>query len=110
MPPPPPPRPPHAGDHLDLEELRRVYNIYHRTPSPNLVDALRLHLQGVRGDRRFVTALLPHGASNIPVRHLKSLPTLPIMIDLTASDGTLFEPYLNGLNHQKSLNGAVESI
>ena len=32
------------------------------------------------------------------------------MIDLTASDRTLFEPYLNGLNHQENLNVAVESI
>ena len=34
----------------------------------------------------------------------------PILIDWTASDGTLFELYLNGLNHQKISNGAVESI
>ena len=34
----------------------------------------------------------------------------PIMIDLTASDGTLFEPHLNGLNEQKNSNGAVEFI
>ena len=32
------------------------------------------------------------------------------MIDLTASDGTLFEPYLNGLNNRKNSYGAVESI
>ena len=32
------------------------------------------------------------------------------MIDLTASDGTLFEPHLNGLNHRKNSNWAVESI
>ena len=38
-----------------------MYDIYNRTPSPNLVNALRLHLQGVRGDRRFAAALLPHG-------------------------------------------------
>ena len=25
-----------------------------------------------------------------------------IMTDLTASDGTLFEPHLNGLNHRKN--------
>ena len=36
----PPPRPPHLGDHLDAEELRGAYEIYHRTPSQNLVDAL----------------------------------------------------------------------
>ena len=32
------------------------------------------------------------------------------MTDLTASDWTLFEPHLNGLNHQKNSNGAVEFI
>ena len=74
--PPPPPRPPHVGDHLDLEELRRAYDIYHRTPSPNLVDALGMHFQGVRGDLRFVSALLPHGATNICVRQLQALLTL----------------------------------
>ena len=74
--PPPPARPPHVGDHLDLEELRRAYDIYHRTPSPNLVDALRMHFQGVRGDRRFAAALLPHGATNICVRQLQALLTL----------------------------------
>ena len=68
--PPPPLRPPHAGDHLDLEELRRVYDIYYRTPSHNLVDALRVNFQGVRGNRRFAAALLPHGATNFGVQHL----------------------------------------
>ena len=34
----------------------------------------------------------------------------PLMKDLTASDGTLFEPFLNGWNHGKNSNGAVESI
>ena len=38
--PPPPPRPPHVGDHLYLEELLRAYDIHHRMPSANLVDAL----------------------------------------------------------------------
>ena len=28
---------------------------------------------------------------------------VPIMTDLTASDGTLFEPHLSGLNHRKKL-------
>ena len=31
------------------------------------------------------------------------------MIDLTASEDTLFEPYLNGMNHLKNSNG-VEFI
>ena len=35
---------------------------------------------------------------------------VPIMTGLTASDGTLFEPHLNGLNKQKISNGAVEFI
>ena len=35
---------------------------------------------------------------------------LPIMTDLTASDGTLFELHLNGLNHRNNSNGAVEFI
>ena len=74
--PPPPPRPPHSGAPLDLEELRRVYNIYHLAPSLNLVDTLRVHFQGIHGDWRFVAALLPHGATNIRVRHLQGLLTL----------------------------------
>ena len=71
--PPPPPRPPHAGDHLHLEELRRVCHIYRRTPSHNVVDALRVHFQCVRGNERFAAALLPQGATNIPVQHLQAL-------------------------------------
>ena len=74
--PSPAPRPPHAGDHLDVEELRRVYDTYHQTRSPNLVDALRVHFQGVCGDRQFAAALLPHGPTNIHVRHLQALLTL----------------------------------
>ena len=35
---------------------------------------------------------------------------VPIIKDLTASEGTLFEPYSNGLNHHKNSNVAVESI
>ena len=73
--PPPPPRPPHVGDHLDLEGLQRAYDIYRRTPSPNLVDALRMHFRGVRGDRPLAAALLQHGATNICVRQLESLLT-----------------------------------
>ena len=53
-----------------------MYNIYNRTPSPNLVDALRVHFQGIRGDWRFPVALLPHGATNICVRQLQALLTL----------------------------------
>ena len=74
--PPPPRRPPHVGDHLDLEELRTAYNIYHRTPSTTVVDALRMHFHDVRGDRRFAAALLPHGTTNICVRQLQALLTL----------------------------------
>ena len=74
--PPPYPRPPHVGDHLDLEELRRAYDIYHRTPSHNLVDALGTHFQNVGSDWCFFAALLPHGATNICVRQLKALLTL----------------------------------
>ena len=73
---PPPPRPPHSGDHLDLEELRRAYDVYHRTPSDNLVDALRAHFQGARTDRRFAAALLSHGATNMRVGQLRGLLTL----------------------------------
>ena len=73
---PPPPRPLHAVDHLDPEELRRLNDIYHRTPSPNLVDAHRVHFQGVCGDQQFAAALLPHGATNIRVRHHQALLTL----------------------------------
>ena len=62
--PPPPPRPPRVGDHLDLEELRRGYDIYHRMPSPNMTDALRIYFQGVRGNWLFAAALLPHGATS----------------------------------------------
>ena len=32
---------------------------------------------------------------------------IPIMIYLTASDGTLFEPHLNGLNHRKIQMGQL---
>ena len=64
--PPLSPRPPHLGDHLDLEELRRAYDIYHI----NLVAALRTNFQDVRNDRRFAAARLPHGATNICVRQL----------------------------------------
>ena len=49
-----------------------------------------------------------------PVRRLRPFVPwdvlVPIMTDLTASDGTLFEPHLNGLNHRKNSNGAVEFI
>ena len=56
--PPQAPEQPHVGDHLDLEELRRAYDIYHRMPSPNLVGALQMHFRGVRGDWRFAAALI----------------------------------------------------
>ena len=74
--PPPASTPPHAADNLDLEELRRVYGIYHRNPSQYLVDALRVHFQGFRGDWRFASALLPHKATNIRVWPLQALLTL----------------------------------
>ena len=74
--PPPPPRPSQAGDHLDLEDLLTVYDIYHGAPSPNLVDALPEHLLGFRGDRRFAAALPPYGATTIRVPHLQALLTL----------------------------------
>ena len=53
-----------------------MYGIYHRTPSANLVDALRIHLEGVRGDRGFSAALLPDRATTIHVRYLNALVTL----------------------------------
>ena len=46
-------------------------------------------------------------AENLEVVAIKAV---PIMTDLTASDGTLFEPHLNGLNHRKNSKGAVEFI
>ena len=73
---PQPTRPPHMGNHLDLDKLRRAYDIYHRKPSHNLVDALQTHFQGVRSDRGFAAALLSHGATNICVRQLQALLTL----------------------------------
>ena len=41
----------------------------------------------------------PHSVQ--PEKHSggPEVPTIPIMTDLTASDGTLFEPHLNGVNH-----------
>ena len=67
------PRPLHSGDPLGLEELRRAYDVYHRTPSRDLVDAPRAHVHNVCTDQRFAVALLPHGATNICVRQLQAL-------------------------------------
>ena len=100
--PPPHPRPPHVGDHLDVEELRRAYGIYHRAPSPNLVDALRVHFQGVSGDRRFAAALLPHGATNIGVRQLQAFPTLGLR-----SPDALIDLWIWWFNHHQPDRGRL---
>ena len=66
-----------------------------------------LEFRGVQGTFRvsFRCPIVVTGGSNLP-----ELQVLPIMTDLTASDGTLFESHLNGLNHRKNSNGAVEFI
>ena len=73
--PPPPPRPPQLGDPLGLEELRRVYDVYHGMPPHDLLGALQGQFQSVHPDRHFAVALLPHGATNICVRQLQALLT-----------------------------------
>ena len=100
--PPPPPRPPHVGEHLDLEQLRRAYDIYHRTPSCNLVDALRVQFQGVHGDRRFAAALLLHGATNMCVRQLQAL---LILRQRTPDD--LMDVWIWWLNYHQQDRGRV---
>ena len=100
--PPQPPRPPQSGEPPGLEELRRPYDVYHSTPSHNLLGALRAHFHDVRPERRFAAALLPHGATNICVRQLQAL-----LIPGKRTPNDLIDLWIWSFNHQQPDQGLI---
>ena len=74
--PPPHHSPPQLWDTgpLNREELREMYDVYQNTPLHSVADTLWRHLPGLDPNRRFAVAPLPHGAANVYMRHLQTIP------------------------------------
>ena len=85
-----------------MEELRRAYDVYHGTPSDDLLGDLRAHCHDVCPYRRFTAALIPHEDTNICVRQPQAL--------LTPGQRTqddLIDIYIWWFNHQQPDQGRI---